>query len=132
MIDDVIYNITKLVNEQYPKTKSEITKYGDYTIYKGEDGTYDVQHDKGDGIIGEYISTKEEAIAIADRHKKQLENKPAVELKSAGGAKFKIRLDEDEDTDYSMTTVEENEKSVSLQDKVNTLIEEGKATKFCK
>jgi hypothetical protein len=103
MTDDVIYNITKLVNEQFPKTESEITEYGDYSILKGEDGTYDVEY-YGEGIIGEYLSTIEEAIAVADRHKSTIESKPAVELKSAGGAKFKIRLDEDEDTDYSMTT----------------------------
>lgn len=106
--------------------------YGDYTIFKGEDGTYDVQHNEGDGIVGEYLSTKEEAIAAADKHKKQLENKPTepINLTSASGIEFEIEeLDED---DYSVTTAEQIEKSVSLQDKVNTLIQEGKATKFCK
>ena len=53
-----------------------------------------------------------------------------VKIESANGATFTIQLDEDDD--YSVTTAEEIEKSVSLQDKVNTLIEEGKATKFCK
>lgn len=80
--------------------------YGDYTIFKGEDGTYDVQHNEGDGIIGDYVSTKEEAIAIADRHKKQLENKPTepITLTSASGIDFEIEeLDED---DYSVTTAE--------------------------
>jgi hypothetical protein len=52
-----------------------------------------------------------------------------ITLTSASGIEFDIEIDED---DYSITTAEDLEKSVSLQDKVNTLITEGKATKFCK
>jgi hypothetical protein len=60
----------------------------------------------------------------------ELQPTEPVKIESANGATFTIRLDEEDD--YSVTTTEEIEKSVSLQDKVNTLIEEGKATKFCK
>jgi hypothetical protein len=118
------------VDAEPATTTSEITEYGDYSILKGEDGTYDVQYYK-EGIIGEYLSTKEEAIAAADRHKSTLTQQPTepITLTTADGIEFDIELDED---DYSVTTAEQIEKSVSLQDKVNTLIEEGKATKFCK
>jgi hypothetical protein len=55
---------------------------------------------------------------------------PPINLTSGSGIEFD--LGDLSDLDLSITTIEEIEKSVSLQDKVNTLIEEGKATKFCK
>jgi hypothetical protein len=86
---------------------------------------------------------QEKAIAELDLELAALESQPStvetpiveitptepITLTSASGIEFDIEIDED---DYSITTAEEIEKSVSLQDKVNTLIAEGKATKFCK
>jgi hypothetical protein len=78
------------------------------------------------------VSTTKEVPTIESKETPVVEITPTEPtiIESSNGVSFTIILDEDDD--YSITTTEEIEKSVSLQDKVNTLIEKGKATKFCK
>ena len=54
--------------DKYVKTAEMFKEsFGDFTIFEGNDGTYDVvdNSEDGEGVIADYVKTKEEAINIA-------------------------------------------------------------------
>jgi len=70
-VDEFLSEVKKLqaapaVTDVKPTTQFT-QSFGAFTVYEGSDGSYDVQDNTGEGIIAEYVKTKEEAILIAKR-----------------------------------------------------------------
>lgn len=61
---------------------TKIGNVGDFEIFEGDDGTYDVHDPVEEGIIAQYVQTKEEAFEIAKEY-------DAKRKKSKGGKKQK-------------------------------------------
>jgi hypothetical protein len=83
-VDEFLSEVKKLqaapvVTDVKPTTQFT-QSFGAFTVYEGSDGSYDVQDNTGEGIIAEYVKTKEEAILIAKRA--DIERGRQEELKS--------------------------------------------------
>jgi hypothetical protein len=83
-VDEFLSEVKKLqaapVATDVKPTTQFTQSFGAFTVYEGSDGSYDVQDNTGEGIIAEYVKTKEEAILIAKRA--DIEKRRKEELKS--------------------------------------------------
>jgi hypothetical protein len=94
-VDEFLSEVKKLqaapvVTDVKPTTQFT-QSFGAFTVYEGSDGSYDVQDNTGEGIIAEYVKTKEEAILIAKRA--DVERRRQEDLKNIAEPKEAVKVE---------------------------------------
>lgn len=131
----VVSNVEKLekerddelaaLEENKPTTKFS-QSFGDFTVYEGDDGSYDVLDNVEEGVIAEYVKTKEEAILIAkqadiERKRKKHLSLPIIKVEEKDTWMYNLGTFMTEDGEFNGVTAEDVIKKIN--DKYNAQLD---------
>jgi hypothetical protein len=106
--------------EENKPTAKFSQSFGDFAVYEGADGSYDVQDNVEEGIIAEYVKTKEEAILIAkkadiERRKKEYLSLPIIKVEEKDTWMYKLGTFMTKDGEFNGVTAEDVVKKINAK-----------------
>jgi len=106
--------------EENKSTTKFSQSFGDFTVYEGSDGSYDVLDNAEEGVIAEYVKTKEEAILIAkkadiEKRRKEYLSLPIIKVEEKDTWMYNLGTFMTKDGEFNGVTSEDVIKKINAK-----------------